>query len=1219
MEEKKMKRGHNKNLYMFLVCAFLLFAGIHNAYTQDLLLSKSELTEYAKLLRGKRTQPITISDGTRIEIDEDCGFENLMKFQQSLQKASLSDAEEEEILSLFDIEGTISEYNTAHFNIQYTKDNNADQVRDHTVDTAVDVTLTCDTTVIGTTVAGNNHPDFVEEVGIWLEHSLARYITEGFRDPIPAGSRITVYIETIGALGMAWGDQIWISNTLPDYYLQATPTHELFHCVQSEYDYDSIWILEGTARWSVDMVNDNLNRYMRETRPYLNNMDRDLTDASYSAVIFWKYFSEQYTNIHTEPNVGVDAIIELFNSMITYNDVAAADQAVQNLPKGRSIYSTFKNWLVACYVKDKADPYINPAYDYLEDEQVECGLADGFGEVTLAFPQFDLTSLSGAYNKVSTVNNWAADYHLIVPDMSVTEMTVDITAQAGFNDPLYIILAIKDDYATVYQSRASNYEKVFYNPPDSLDELVVIVAAYEDGGTYNIEVRANEGMPDDTPIDVTLVMDCSGSMDYYNYIEPARNYGKLFVDLLQPEDRIGVVSFAVKPSPTPKAVNEYPLSEIPDIPPPDVKEEAKTTLDGLTTGNTTPLGEGLILGHQEIVDNGDPSRPQAIVLLSDGEENVAPYVSKTKDPASTILSDINSDGIGIYTLILGPSADWAMNILQEIAEETDGHSEYFILTSLDFAEVYMMLRTAILQDDLLRLDKEQAGAEGAYSSIYEVNTDSSTDMLLLACAWENKSSQLDFEIQSPSQSGWTGISDISANPNITVINEDVYQIVRISVPEAGKWRYRFKYTDIATTQEQFVSSASTDRLDINMLPGVEGTNIAGDPILVTARLMNKNKPLTGAQVTANVKIPMRSLSSTITSLWKRLELDKLPQDKEMGMANDISRRIQIIDQLRKELGSDTLVEYRDVSIVLNDNGKNGDVVANDGVYSGQLLHKDTTTSGTYTFTINAGSAQGSSIQFQREGILTTQVDVAEIDPKKCIVRLSEMPVVSDTMKKYEILVVGIDKYNNTMWPGLPDRISIKADNGKMIGSVRDNEDTSYSQILELGKDQEATIDIAIRGVELEPIGTEEFFRWNVYAFGGLAIPIDTLANDYEFGANVIAGVGYNVTHNITVLVLGGYNVFQARNQADPSEKIINLSANVRLSFLRGRLSPYIGAGFGYYIADINDNSLGFNVGAGIDYFFSQRITAEVGVDYHNMLNSDMTKFLHSHAGIVFHF
>lgn len=1213
-----MRRNFTINLSVFLLCILLVLESYPSVSTQQQL-TKSELIEYAKLIRRQRIQPLLLADGRQIAVDEDCGTRVLWEFQKALDAASLSDADRDEVFSVFDIEGTVSEYNTTHFNIKYTEDNTSDQVRDHTVDTAVDVTLTDDPNIIGTTVAGNDHPDFVEQVGIWLEHSLGRYKTEGFRDPVPSG-QITVYIEDLGYLGMASSSAIWIDNDLSDYYMQATPTHELFHRVQFMYDWDEWWIMEGTARWSVDMVNDNLNRYMRETRPYLSNMDRDLTDASYAAVTFWKCFSEQHTNIYTEPIIGVDAIKELFDSMESYDDVDAVNRAIKNLPKGRSIYSTFKYWLIANYVKDKGDPYINPMYDYLEDEQTEFGSANGFGSV-MPVVTYDLTSTSGAYSISDTVNNWGADYYVINPNTTVNDITVSVNSDIGFSDPSYIILTIKDNYATIYQSRLSDYNKVFHNPPGSLDELVVIVGAFEDGGSYDLEIKANEGIPALSPIDVGLVIDCSGSMGYYHYIEPTKNYGKLFVDLLQPEDRIGVVSFAVKPSPTPKAIEEYQLTEIPITPPPDVKSEAKDALEGLTLGNTTPLGEGLMKSQQEINDYGLTSHPQAIVLLSDGEENVAPFVSKTKDPSSTILSDINADGIAIYTLILGPSADWAMNLLQEIAEETDGHSEYFLLASLDFAEVFMMLRTAILQDDLLRIDRGQVGQADTYSPIYEVNTDSSTDVLLLSAAWEKEASHLDFELQPPGRSDWINISEITADPNMNIINESVYQIIRISIPSVGRWRYRLKFTNVSTTTEGYVLSAITDRLDINMNVGIEGTRIAGDMLLLTAKLTNKGNPLVGGQVSALAKIPQRSLSSTITFLWDRLQLHKIKQDTpQLRNLNEISRRIQIIDHLRKELATDELVEYTSHPITLHDDGQDGDLRAGDGTYSAKLSLTNTKIAGTYKFTINAKSAPNSTLKFQREAIITAQIDIAQVEPTESIVRLSKTEAKPDGTRIFEILVIGIDKYGNTLWPGFPSDISIRTDKGHLLGKIMDNEDTSYSQMLELKKDQEANLYVTIRGVELPPISTvRPTYPWNIYAFGGTAIPIDTLSDTYEIDKNIIFGLGYSITHNFALLGMVGYNWFGAKSPDASDTKIMNISANARYSFLRGRMSPYFGGGLGLYLPDEGDSEFGANLSLGIDYFMSRRLNIEVGVDFHAMFNSDKTKFIHTHAGIVFKF
>ena len=84
-------------------------------------------------------------------------------------------------------------------------------------------------------------------------------------------------------------------------------------------------------------------------------------------------------------------------------------------------------------------------------------------------------------------------------------------------------------------------------------------------------------------------------------------------------------------------------------------------------------------------------------------------------------------------------------------------------------------------------------------------------------------------------------------------------------------------------------------------------------------------------------------------------------------------------------------------------------------------------------------------------------------------------------------------------------------------------------------------------------------------------------------------------------------------------KIINISLNCRYSFLRGKVSPYIGGGPGLYYPDGTNSEFGANLSFGIDYPISQRFSIEVGSDYHMMFDSDKTRFFHAHAGLVFKF
>lgn len=87
---------------------------------------------------------------------------------------------------------------------------------------------------------------------------------------------------------------------------------------------------------------------------------------------------------------------------------------------------------------------------------------------------------------------------------------------------------------------------------------------------------------------------------------------------------------------------------------------------------------------------------------------------------------------------------------------------------------------------------------------------------------------------------------------------------------------------------------------------------------------------------------------------------------------------------------------------------------------------------------------------------------------------------------------------------------------------------------------------------------------------------------------------------------------------------INLSANLkyRLGTYQlaaiGPMSLYVNGGPGYYFPETGSGGFGANLGAGFDYNYRDRITLEVGVDYHSVIGKEV-QFLNSHVGFIYRF
>lgn len=162
-------------------------------------------------------------------------------------------------------------------------------------------------------------------------------------------------------------------------------------------------------------------------------------------------------------------------------------------------------------------------------------------------------------------------------------------------------------------------------------------------------------------LDLSLVLDSSGSMNWNDPEGLRRSSAKNFVDALLPEDRAAVVDFdsyaqVLQPLTTDKAA-------------------IKAAIDQVDDSGGTDIAAGVRAGTDLLLNNGDPKRARIAILLTDGEGYY--------DPALTERARVNA--ISIYTIGLGSSVDTAL--LQSIADGTGG-KYYNVATAADLPQVF---------------------------------------------------------------------------------------------------------------------------------------------------------------------------------------------------------------------------------------------------------------------------------------------------------------------------------------------------------------------------------------------------------------------------------------------------------------------------------------------------------------------------------------------------
>ena len=143
--------------------------------------------------------------------------------------------------------------------------------------------------------------------------------------------------------------------------------------------------------------------------------------------------------------------------------------------------------------------------------------------------------------------------------------------------------------------------------------------------------------------------------------------------------------------------------------------------------------------------------------------------------------------------------------------------------------------------------------------------------------------------------------------------------------------------------------------------------------------------------------------------------------------------------------------------------------------------------------------------------------------------------------------------------------------------------------------------------------------------GGVTKPYDDWYEN-TFCFNSVVNFEYRLRLKWAIVIELAYNDF-IWTGPEPIEHFPwwNFSATARYYFPTEKLQPFINAGPGLYIPNEGNLRFGAKFGLGVDYAINNRITLEIGTDFHAILPGNQerlnqnkkTSFQHFHAGLIY--
>lgn len=267
-------------------------------------------------------------------------------------------------------------------------------------------------------------------------------------------------------------------------------------------------------------------------------------------------------------------------------------------------------------------------------------------------------------------------------------------------------------------------------------------------------------------IDVVLVMDSSGSMKKTDPLTLRVPAAKLFISLLDRDDRASVVSFSN---------TGYPIVHLTRLDNEENKDKLFKAIDKITsTGPYTNLVDAFNAGMEVLSRDKQDDREQIIVLMSDGMMDVGNPEEDQRliENMKTDLTDIiKNKGIRVYAIAFTRQSE--RKLLEKISKKTGGFYN-FAPTDKDFHLIFSSIFESLKSPEMIPMDDNAFQVDQSIKEVTIVAT--------------KETPETEIQINAPGGQRYTNRNKYSGIGWFTSNNFDMITVER---PVEGKWEILF--------------------------------------------------------------------------------------------------------------------------------------------------------------------------------------------------------------------------------------------------------------------------------------------------------------------------------------------------------------------------------------------------------------------------------------------
>lgn len=410
-------------------------------------------------------------------------------------------------------------------------------------------------------------------------------------------------------------------------------------------------------------------------------------------------------------------------------------------------------------------------------------------------------------------------------------------------------------------------------------------------------VLDNAEVPSADPVAVVTVLDRSGSMQVFGYVDVTRQTSRQFIDLMSVDDAVGVVSFGDT------GRQEFPATGGPAaITGPVTREDAKAAVDAIAFGGCTFMGQGIEVAGSMLAGAG--SR-RAVVLLSDGYDNRGCSPDPTRPGALDAVAALPAD-LRLHTCAMGPASDQAL--LAQLAAETGGRY-YYVPTIDDLFEIYNCVRGQVTGEGVVVNESSAASVSTVRGFV-----DACAETVTFTVAWHDPTARYvagpprgedDIAVRLRSPGGrWL---PHAATEALRRVGEGYVSLV-VEVPQAGWWT-----VEVSTARRRHTpyTVGGFVRSPVRLELGPTKRTPVGGHVQLTAQVRDAAGPLDGVRAVATVSSPRHDVRDLVQRYRDRLEKVTVPEPAIADGTGDpdhldLVRLALLRDELRTAGGEDLL-------------------------------------------------------------------------------------------------------------------------------------------------------------------------------------------------------------------------------------------------------------------------------------------------------------------------